>query len=86
MNRLPFVTSGGDSMGILLTILFVILFFKLTGLFFRVCGKLLGIILSLFGYAFIGMLAIAVLGVAMNALPILALVCIAAIIVAAVRN
>ncbi len=86
MNRLPVVTSGGDFMGILLTILFVVLFFKLTGLFFRVCGKLLGIAFSLFGYALIGMLAIAVLGVAVNAIPILALVCIGAIIVAAVRN
>ena len=73
-------------MGILLTILFVVVFFKLTGLFLRVCGKLLGIVLSLFGYVLIGMLAIAALGVAMNAIPILALVCIGAIIAAAVKN
>jgi len=73
-------------MGSLLTVLFVVLFFKLTGFFLRVCGKLLGIVLSLFGYALIEMLAIAVLGVAVNAIPILALVCIGAIIVAAVRN
>ena len=73
-------------MGILLTILFVVVFFKLAGLFFRVCGKLLGIVLSLFGYVLIGMLAIAALGVAMNAIPILALVCIGAIIAAAVKN
>ena len=73
-------------MGILLTIFFMVLFFKLTYLFFRVCGKLLGIVQSLFGYALIGMLAIAILGVAVNAIPILALVCIGAIIVAAVKN
>lgn len=33
-------------MGILLTILFIVLFFKLTGLFFRACGRILGIALK----------------------------------------
>lgn len=64
----------------------IVLFFKLTGLFFRVCGKLLGIVFSLIGYALIGALVIAALGVAVNVIPLLLLVGVGATAIAAVKN
>ena len=57
-------------MSILFTIFFVILMFKLTGLFFRICGAILGAVFSFIGFAVIGMLLVAALGLAVNALPL----------------
>lgn len=73
-------------MGILFTILLVVLFFKLTGLFFRICGRILGIMFSLAGYALIGILAVAVLGIALNAMPLLLLIGIGATAVAVAKS
>lgn len=73
-------------MGILLTIFCVILLFKLTGLFFRVCGKILGVIFSLIGYALIGMLMVTAFGIALRALPFLLLVGIGATAIAAAKS
>jgi len=73
-------------MGILLTIFFIVLFFKLTVLFFRICGRILGIMLSLAGYALIGIFAIAILGIALKAIPLLLLIGIGATAVALAKN
>ena len=73
-------------MGIFLTIFFIVLFFKLTGLFFRICGRILGIMLSLAGYALIGIFAIAILGIALKAIPLLLLIGIGATAVALAKN
>ena len=73
-------------MGILLTIFFIVLFFKLTVLFFRICGRILGIMLSLAVYALIGIFAIAILGIALKAIPLLLLIGIGATAVALAKN
>jgi hypothetical protein len=66
-------------MSILLTILFVVLFFRITGFLLGICGRILGGLLSLVGYTLIGLFAIAVLGLAFYTLPLVLLAGIGAI-------
>lgn len=58
-------------MSILLTVLLLYLFFHVAGFFFHICGRILGIVLSLFGYVFIGALAIGLFSLSLNFLPFL---------------
>lgn len=53
-------------MGILLTILSLYLFFMLTGLLFHIAGSIASAILSLIGYAVIGMIAISLFSLSFN--------------------
>lgn len=73
-------------MGILLTILFLFLFFKFTGFLFRISGRIIGTILSLVGYAVIGMIVISLLGIAFCILPLILLIGIGATVLAAIRS
>ena len=73
-------------MGILLTILFLFLFFKFTGFLFRISGRIIGTILSLVGYAAIGMIVIFLLGIAFRILPLILLIGIGATVFAAIRS
>jgi len=73
-------------MGILLTILFLFLFFKFTGFLFRISGRIIGTILSLVGYAVIGMIVISLLGIAFRILPLILLIGIGATVFAAIRS
>ena len=73
-------------MGILLTILFLFLFFKFTGFLFRISGRIIGTILSLVGYAAIGMIVISLLGIAFRILPLILLIGIGATVFAAIRS
>ena len=57
--------------------------FKLTGLIFKICGKLIGGIFGLIGYILIGVLAITVFGIAVAFVPILIVVGIVAIVACA---
>ena len=72
-------------MGILLTILLLYLFFMLTGFIFRIVGSIAGAILSLIGYAVIGMIAISLFSTTMYALPLILLVGLGATVVRAIR-
>lgn len=57
--------------------------FKLTGLIFKICGKLIGGLFGLVGYILVGVLAIAGFGIAMAFVPVIITVAIIAIIVSA---
>lgn len=57
--------------------------FKLTGLIFKVCGKIIGGIFGLIGYILIGVLAIAGFGLAVAFIPVLIVVGIVAIMACA---
>ncbi|MCI6699662.1 MAG: hypothetical protein MR488_10965 [Lachnospiraceae bacterium] len=72
-------------MGILLTILSLYLFFMLTGLLFRIAGSIAGAVLSLMGYAVIGMIAISLFSMTMYALPLVLLVGLGATAARAIR-
>ena len=73
-------------MGILMTILFLFLFFLFTGFLFRISGRIIGTILSLVGYAVIGMIVISLLGIAFRILPLILLIGIGATVFAAIRS
>ena len=72
-------------MGILLTIISLYLFFMFTGFIFRIGGSIAGAILSLIGYAVIGMIAISLFSMTMYALPLILLVGLGATAVRAIR-
>lgn len=72
-------------MGILLTILSLYLFFMLTGLLFHIAGSIASAILSLIGYAVIGMIAISLFSMTMYALPLILLAGLGATAVRAIR-
>lgn len=57
--------------------------FKLTGLIFKICGKIIGGIFGLIGYILIGVLAIAGFGLAVAFIPVLIVVGIVAIMACA---
>lgn len=65
---------------LLITIGMVILGIKLCGIILKICGKLLGAILSMIGYFLIGSFAVACLGVAAIAIPIILIVGIISIV------
>jgi hypothetical protein len=70
--------------GFLLLILFVVAFFKITGLMFRVIGKVLGCLFGIFGWLFLAGLAVTVFGLAVFAIPVILIIGGVALIVAAV--
>ena len=72
-------------MGIFLTILSLYLFFMLTGLLFRIAGSIAGAVLSLIGYAVIGMIAISLFSMTLYALPLVLLAGLGATAVRAIR-
>ena len=47
------------------------LMFKVTGFFFRVCGKILGFVFSGVGYLVLGFLAVGVFGIALFIIPVI---------------
>lgn len=68
---------------LLLTILFMVIFFKFTGFLFRIAGRVLGWIFGIIGWLFLAGLAAAVLSFAFVAVPIIFIVGIVALISAA---
>ena len=57
---------------LIITILFLVLMFKITGLIFRIFGKILGVVFSILGYVILGGLAVGLVGTAILVVPILA--------------
>ncbi|MGN0193787.1 MAG: hypothetical protein ACI39G_01555 [Pseudoramibacter sp.] len=59
----------------MLTLCFVILFtvilFRLTGVFFQIAGGVLGFVLSLLGWVILGAIAVGLLGLAVYFLPVI---------------
>lgn len=72
-------------LSILFTIFLIWGVFKLTGLIFKICGKLIGGIFGLIGYLLIGVLAIAGFGLAAIFIPVIVIAGIIAIIVCSIR-
>ena len=70
-------------LSILVLVFFVIALFKLTALFFRVVGKLLGWIIGVIGWLFLAGLAVTVLGLAAIAAPVVLIIGFIALIAAA---
>lgn len=66
-------------LGYIVIIGLLVVAFKLVGLLLRICGKLLGGIFSLLGYAFIGFLAVGLFKIALVAIPIILVIGIATI-------
>ena len=58
-------------MAFILSIVCLVLFFKLLGLIFKLCGKLLGTIFGIVGYIILGCFLIVGLGLAIAFVPIL---------------
>ena len=77
--------DGDNIMGILLTILSLYLFFMLSGFILCIGGSIAGAILSLIGYAVLGMIAISLFSLTMYALPLILLVGLGATVVRAIR-
>lgn len=71
-------------LSLLLLIAFVVILFKLTGILFRIIGRVLGGILGVVGWLFLGGLAVTVFGFALFVLPIVLIVGVIALIMAAV--
>ena len=61
-------------LSLLVVIGILALMFKVTGFFFRVCGKLLGFVFSGIGYLFLGGLAVGVFGIALFIIPVIFIV------------
>lgn len=63
----------------------LVVLFKLTGLFFKIFGKLIGFILGIVGFCILGALVISSAGVVLTfvAIPILAVVGVASLVKAA---
>ena len=59
---------------ILITILFIVILFKLTGCMFHIAGKLLGWLLGGIGWLILAVLAISVIGLAVYVLPIILII------------
>ena len=58
-------------MAIFLTVVSVLLMFKLTGFLLRVCGRVLGVIFSLAGYLLLGLLLMPLFSAALFVIPAL---------------
>lgn len=58
-------------MAIFLTVVSVLLMFKLTGFLLRVCGLVLGVIFSLVGYLLLGLLLMPLFSAALFVIPTL---------------
>ena len=58
---------------LVLCVLALVVMFKVTGFFLRLCGKLLGVIFSLAGYALIGTLVIGSIGLGIIVIPLIAI-------------
>ncbi len=58
-------------MAIFLTVVSVLLMFKLTGFLLRVCGRVLGVIFSLVGYLLLGLLLMPLFSAALFVIPTL---------------
>jgi len=57
--------------------------FKITGLIFRICGKVIGGIFGLIGYFLIGFLAVAGFGIAFICIPMIFVIGIVSIVACA---
>ncbi len=55
---------------LILCVLALVIMFKLTGFFLRLCGKLIGVFFSIAGYALIGTLAVGAIGLGMLVIPL----------------
>ena len=56
-------------MGIIMTILMLVLFFKITGFILKVLGAIVGAVLSLLGYLLIGVIGVVLFGLAIFIIP-----------------
>lgn len=72
-------------LSIISTIFLLWAVFKVTGLIFKICGKLIGGIFGLIGYLLIGVLAIAGFGLAIAFIPVIVIIGIIAIVACANR-
>lgn len=61
-------------MALLLTFVSILLMFKLTGFLLRVCGRVLGVFLSLAGYLLLGLVLMPLFGAALFVIPGLLLI------------
>ena len=61
-------------MSIIVTILLLVLFFKITGFVLKICGAILGAVLSLIGYLILGSLLVTGFGLALIFIPIIMVV------------
>ncbi len=59
---------------LILFILALVIMFKVTGFFLKLCGKLLGIMFSVAGYAMIGILVVGAIGLGMVIIPLVMIV------------
>ena len=62
--------KGRWLMGIIMTILMLVLFFKITGFILKVLGAILGAVLSLLGYLLIGVIGVVLFGLAIFIVPV----------------
>lgn len=70
-------------MGIIITIITILLAFKLTGLVFKLLGKMLGVTFGLIGYLIIGVVGVTIFGFAIAFIPIILVIAIISIVVGA---
>lgn len=61
-------------LSLILVILIIVGFFRLTGFMFRIAGRLLGAIFSVLGWLIIAALAVALFGIALYALPVILII------------
>lgn len=73
-------------MSFLIFILLLFLAFKAAGFLFDLCGAVLGTLISLTGYALLGIFAAAVLGMTLYVLPLLVLAGLGAAVKAVVNG
>ncbi|MCH3986491.1 MAG: hypothetical protein LKG56_01685 [Lachnospiraceae bacterium] len=68
-------------LSILILVCFVIGFFKLTGFFLRIAGRIFGGLLGIFGWLILAVLAVTLFGMAAYVLPLILIAGIIALIV-----
>ncbi len=72
-------------LNLILTILFIVFLFKITGLVFHVIGTVLGWIFGILGWLFLASLAVSLFSLSLIAVPVILVVGVAALIFATIR-
>lgn len=72
-------------LNLILTILFIVFLFKITGLVFHVIGTVLGWIFGILGWLFLAGLAVSLFSLSLIAVPVILVVGVAALIFATIR-
>lgn len=73
-------------LSIIMAIIVLIAFFKITGFLFRIAGKLLGVVLGVVVWIFLGGIIITILGMAISVLPVFLIIGIVAVARALVKK